>query len=122
MILGIGNDILEIERVREAIAEHGDRFLNRLFTPKERAYCSQHADAAPFYAGRFSVKEAIVKALGSGFGEQAAFLDMEIINNELGKPEVFFSEQLKKRFDNPHVLISISHCRSYVATVAIWHR
>lgn len=121
MILGIGNDIVEIERIREALAEHGDRFLHRIFTPKEQAYCLHHADTAPSFAGRFSAKESIVKALGCGFGEQAAFLDMEILNNAQGKPEVFFSEKLKKRFNNPQVLISISHCKAYVATVAIWH-
>jgi holo-[acyl-carrier protein] synthase len=121
MILGLGNDIVEIERIKEAIAEHGDRFLNRCFTPKEQAYCASHADTTPYYAGRFSAKEAIVKALGSGFGEHATFLDIEIVNNAQGKPEVFFSDKLKKHFGNPQVVVSISHCRNYVTAVAIWH-
>ena len=120
MILGLGNDILEIERVRDAISTHGERFLNRLFTPQEQAYCSGHSDAAPHYAARFSAKESVVKALGSGFGEQAAFLDIEIVNNPQGKPEVLLSERLKKKFNNPQILLSISHCRAYVSTVAIW--
>ena len=119
MVLGIGNDILEIERVREAIAEQGDRFIQKLFTPKEQAYCSKYNDPLPHYAARFSAKEAIVKALGTGFGEKASFHDIEIINNAQGKPEVFFSPALNKVFDNPQVLLSISHCKSYVATVAI---
>ncbi len=120
MILGLGNDILEIERVREAISTHGDRFLNRLFTPKEQAYCSEHADTAPHYTARFSAKESVVKALGSGFGEQAAFLDIEIVNNPQGKPEVLLSNKLKAQFNNPQILLSISHCKAYVSTVAIW--
>lgn len=119
MILGVGNDILEIERVREAIESQGDRFIQKLFTLKEQAYCKKHSDPVPHYAARFSAKEAIVKALGSGFGEMAAFHDIEILNNDQGKPEVFFSEALKDRFDNPEVLLSISHCKDYVATVAI---
>ena len=119
MILGIGNDILEIERVREAIDAQGDRFIEKLFTKREQAYCKKHSDSMPHYAARFSAKEAIVKALGTGFGEMAAFHDIEIINNDLGKPEVFFSDALNGRFNNPVVLLSISHCKSYVSTVAI---
>ncbi len=119
MILGIGNDILEIERVHEAITTQGDRFIEKLFTKREQAYCSKYKDPVPHYAARFSAKEAIVKALGTGFGEMAAFHDIEIINDELGKPEVFFSDALNSRFENPEVLLSISHCKSYVSTVAI---
>ena len=119
-MIGLGNDIVEIERIKEAIAEHGERFLNRCFTPKEQAYCASHADPAPYFAGRFSAKEAIVKALGSGFGEQVAFLDIEILNNAQGKPEVTFSEKAKNHFGDPKVVLSISHCRSYVTAVAIW--
>ena len=119
MILGIGNDILEIERVHEAITTQGDRFIEKLFTKREQAYCSKYKDPVPHYAARFSAKEAIVKALGTGFGEMAAFHDIEIINDELGKPEVFFSDALNSRFENPEVFLSISHYKSYVSTVAI---
>jgi holo-[acyl-carrier protein] synthase len=119
MILGLGNDILEIERVREAIDSQGDRFIQKLFTKKEQAYCSKHQDAVPHYAARFSAKESIAKAFGSGFGEKASWLDIEILNDEHGKPEVFFSEKFNKTFNHPQVLLSMSHCKSYVATVAI---
>lgn len=119
MILGIGNDIVEIERVREAIETQGDRFIEKLFTKREQAYCKKFSDPMPHYAARFSAKEAIVKALGTGFGEMAAFHDIEIINDDKGKPEVFFSDALNNHFKNPEVLISISHCKSYVATVAV---
>ncbi len=119
MVLGIGNDILEIERVREAIEEQGDRFIQKLFTKREQAYCIKYSDPLPHYAARFSAKEAIVKALGTGFGEKASFHDIEIINNSHGKPEVFFSDTLNKIFNHPQVLLSISHCKNYVATVAL---
>lgn len=119
MILGIGNDILEIERVREAIDSQGDRFIQKLFSPREQAYCKKFNDPVPHFAARFSAKESIVKALGTGFGSMAAFHEIEIINNDQGKPEVFFAETLKSRFDDPQVLLSISHCKSYVSTVAI---
>ena len=119
MILGLGNDILEIERIREAIETQGDRFIQKLFSKREQAYCKKHADPMPHYAARFSAKEAIVKALGTGFGGQASFHDIEIINDDLGKPEVFFSDALNDKFNHPQVLLSISHCKLYVATVAI---
>jgi holo-[acyl-carrier protein] synthase len=119
MVLGIGNDILEIQRIREAVQEQGDRFIQKLFTQKEQAYCSKYNDPMPHYAARFSAKEAIVKALGTGFGAQASFLDIEIINDTQGKPEVFFSDTFNKRFNHPQMLLSISHCNDYVATVAL---
>lgn len=119
MILGLGNDILEIDRIREAIESQGERFLKRIFTQKEQSYCSQFSDPIPHYAARFSAKEAVVKALGSGFGKQAAFLDIEIINNSQGKPEVILSEKVSQHFDHPKVLLTISHCKTLVSTVAI---
>jgi holo-[acyl-carrier protein] synthase len=119
MILGIGNDIIEIERVREAIESQGDRFIDKLFSKREQTYCKKFKDPFPHYAARFSAKESIVKALGTGFGEIAAFHDIEIINDDHGKPEVFFSATLKSKFNDPEVLLSISHCKNYVATVAV---
>lgn len=118
-MIGLGNDILEIQRIREAIEVHGDKFIQRLFTPREQEYCSKYNDSAPHYAARFSAKESIVKALGSGIGEDASWLDIEIINDPQGKPEVFFSDKIKSRFKNPEVLIAISHSNHHVSTVAI---
>lgn len=119
-ILGIGNDIIEIERIRKAIEAHGNHFLARLFSPQEQTYCLKYQDPVPHFAGRFAAKEAIVKAFGSGFGESASWLDIEILNDELGKPEVLFSGAILKNFENPKVLISISHCELYATAVAIW--
>lgn len=119
-ILGIGNDIVEIERIRKTIDAHGDRLLNRLFTVKEQDYCLKHKDPMPYFAGRFSAKEAIVKAIGVGFGKDVSWKDMEILNNEQGKPYVLFSENLKMQLDDSSILISISHCQLYATAVAIW--
>jgi holo-[acyl-carrier protein] synthase len=119
-ILGIGNDIIEIERIRSSYDRYGYQFLSRLFSTKEQDYCLKFKDPVPHLAARFSGKESIVKALGTGFGKNASWLDMEIINDEQGKPCVFFSEEIKQRLQNPQVLLSISHCKLYVTTTAIW--
>lgn len=119
-IKGIGNDIIEIERVAGSIERHGQHFLDRLFTAKEQVYCKKYKDPAPNFAGRFSAKEAIVKALGTGFGAQVQWHEIEILNDNLGKPLVKFSDSLKERFCNPTILISISHCKEYATAVALW--
>ena len=120
VILGLGNDIIEIERIRGSIDNHGYRLISRLFTVKEQDYCLKHKDPIPHFAGRFSAKEAVVKALGTGFGEHASWLDIEIINDKAGKPHVNFSVKLQERLKNTSMQISISHCQLYVTAVAIW--
>ena len=118
-ISGIGTDIIEIRRIMEAIERHGERFLMRLFTEKERAYCQRYANALPHYAGRFAAKEAIVKALGTGFQFEMTWLDLEILNNTLGKPEVTLSARLRKTFPLANFFLSISHCNEYATATAI---
>lgn len=120
LIRGLGNDIVEIERIRKAVEAHGDRFVSRLFTLKEQEYCYAHKDPIPRFAGRFSSKEAIVKAFGTGMGEKVSWLDLEILNDAHGKPEVILSPKLKELFDNPTILLSLSHCTLYATAVAIW--
>ncbi len=94
--------------------------LTRLYTEKEQNYCLKHKDPVPHLAGRFCVKEAVVKALGTGFGEHASWQDIEILNDAHGKPEVFFSDWLRKKLVSSKVLVSISHTDTHVTAVAIW--
>ncbi|MBI5274296.1 MAG: holo-ACP synthase [Chlamydiales bacterium] len=110
-IVGIGTDIIEIERIHASIKEHGDKFLSRLFTPKEIAYCRQHKNPEKHFAGRFAAKESIAKAIGSGFGKHLSWKDIEILPNEEGQPIA--------RLSNYHIMLSISHCNSYAVAVAI---
>src|SRR5690348_15828985 len=119
-ILGVGNDVVEIESIGKSMDTHGLRLLTRLFTTKEQDYCLKYKDPVPHFAGRFSAKEAVVKALGTGFGEHVSWLDIEIINDALGKPHVFCSPQLQEKCQHTYMLISISHCELYVTAVAIW--
>lgn len=119
MVQGIGNDIIEISRVRASIARHGSHFLNKIFSQQEQAYCQKHRDAAPYFAGRFAAKEAIVKALGTGFRQGITWLDIDIQHDELGKPIVVLSQEIKSLLGDVKVMVSISHCREYAAAVAI---
>ena len=119
-ILGLGTDIIEIDRIRQSIEAHKERFLAKLFTLSEQEYCLKHQEAAVHFAGRFAAKEAIAKALGTGFGEHLSWQDIEILNGEHGRPDVVFSEQAKARFGHPRILVSISHCHHYATATAIW--
>ncbi len=120
-IKGLGNDIIEVERIRKSIKRHGHHFLNRLFTQSEQGYCHKYKNSAQHFAGRFAAKEAVAKALGLGFGRSLSWQDIEVLANEQGKPIVHFSKKIKERFHNPTVLVSISHSESYAVAVAIWN-
>jgi holo-[acyl-carrier protein] synthase len=88
MIIGTGVDILEVARIRQAMARHGERFVQRFLRPEEWEYCQSHRDPAPFVAARFAAKEAISKAFGTGIGAHLGWLDMEIRRRESGQPYV----------------------------------
>lgn len=122
MICGLGTDILEISRMRSSIERHGLHFLNRLFSQKEQDYCYKYQDPTPHFAGRFAAKEAVAKAFGTGFGAQLSWHDIEIINDQLGKPVVILSATIQKKYNNPKIHISISHCTTYAMATAIWEK
>ncbi len=111
-ILGLGTDIIEIERIKESLTKFGASFYTKLFTQREIDYCLSHKDPTPYFAGRFAAKEAIAKALGCGFGKDLSWHDIEIVNNDLGKPEVFMK-------NDSFIILSISHCRTYATATAI---
>jgi holo-[acyl-carrier protein] synthase len=86
MILGIGTDLCDIRRIERTIARHGDRFLNRIFTPVERRLAGKRVNPAATYAKRFAAKEACAKALGTGFREGVFFRDLGVVNLPSGRP------------------------------------
>ncbi|MGL6023214.1 MAG: holo-ACP synthase [Cetobacterium sp.] len=112
--LGIGNDIVEIDRIEKAISKNG--FKKRVFTEKEIDMIEKKGGKIESYAGRFSAKEAISKALGTGV-RGFNLVDIEILNNRLGKPEVTLLGNLKDK--KLKIEISISHCKTYATAVAI---
>lgn len=120
-VRGIGNDLVEISRIRASVERHGNHFLDRLFTRQEQDYCCRYRDPAPHFAGRFAAKEAIVKALGTGFGAHAQWHDIEILNDDQGKPIAHLSERLQKYLGiSATVLVSISHDAHYATAVALF--
>jgi len=86
MILGIGTDLVDIRRIEQVIARHGDRFINRIYTEVERARAERKASRIDTYAKRFAAKEACAKALGTGFRQGVFFRDMGVVNLPSGKP------------------------------------
>ena len=86
MILGLGSDLVDIRRIEKTIARHGDRFIQRIFTPTEQARAERRAARIDTYAKRFAAKEACAKALGTGFRRGVFFRDMGVVNLPSGRP------------------------------------
>jgi holo-[acyl-carrier protein] synthase len=86
MIIGIGSDLCDARRIAKTIERHGDRFLNRIFTPAERAKAERRANRVETYAKRFAAKEACAKALGTGFRRGVFWRDMGVVNMPSGRP------------------------------------
>lgn len=121
-VFGIGIDVVEVARIAAAIQRHGEPFLARLFTPAEREYCeARHIPALP-YAARFAAKEAVAKALGTGIGEHAGWLDLEIVHGPANAPKLVL-RGAAKAFALAHgitdIQISLTHAHHYAAANAI---
>ncbi|WP_395022417.1 holo-ACP synthase [Dongia sp.] len=86
MIIGIGNDIIDIRRIEKTIERFGDKFIQRIFTPVEQAKSDRRANRAASYAKRYAAKEACSKALGTGFRAGIFWKDMGVVNLPSGKP------------------------------------
>lgn len=99
MILGLGNDLIDIRRIEQAIARHGDRFLLRIFTDIERAKSDRRAQRAASYAKRFAAKEACAKALGTGLNHGVYWRDMGVVNLPGGKPTMALTGGALKRLE-----------------------
>lgn len=118
-IIGVGTDIIQVERVRGVLLRHPETFRERHFTPLEQAYCDEHRDPSERYASRFAAKEAVAKALGTGFGKDLEFLDIAIGNDPKGKPYVELSERAVAKHGNVTIHLSMSHCKEYATAFAV---
>ena len=112
MIVGLGVDISEVDRIQAAIARHGRRFLERVFTPAEIAYCKRHRDSAERFAGRFAAKEAAMKALGTGWSRGVRWVDIEVTRLPSGQPTLSLhgiAGEIGARLGMHRASLSITH-------------
>ena len=123
MVLGVGIDIIEIERIKDSVEKYGDRFLNKIYTPNEIKYCVNKFNKYQHLAARFAAKEAVYKAVASGWKEGISWRDIEVFNDPTGIPEIKPFGKLKTFLSNDKQLkISMSHSDNYVTCVAIIYK
>lgn len=121
-ILGIGTDIVECLRIAQMIERHGELFITRVYTPHEIQYCQHRKAATQHFAGRWAAKEAVLKAVGTGWRRGISWRDVEIRNLPSGRPTVALRGGVREVMEElgiGQVLISISHCRSHATAYAI---
>lgn len=122
MIIGLGTDIVEIDRIGKMVERHGENFLNRIYTKDEVKYCQRRKESNQHLAGRWAVKEAVMKVLGTGFIRGIHWQDIEVQSQQSGKPVLLLHGGAADRAQQigiAQVLISISHCKAYATATAI---
>ena len=113
-IFGIGTDIINIKRMEKSIKKNGDNFINKVFSKNEILYCKKKKNPFPFYAKRFAAKEALSKALGTGIRKGIKFKNIEITNDNFGKPSIelkgttatFLKKKIKTKKYSIHLSLS----------------
>ena len=121
-VVGIGTDIVECLRIAQMIERHGELFLSRVFTPREIEYCSARKAATQHYAGRFAAKEAVLKAMGTGWARGISWQDIEVRSHSNGKPSIALgggAREVCEKVGIRELLISISHCRTHATAFAL---
>jgi holo-[acyl-carrier protein] synthase len=112
MILGSGIDLVEVERIQHSVERYGARFLDRIFTAAEQAYCLRKRTAAESLAARFAAKEAAAKALGTGISRGVNWLEIEVVREPGGRPGVAFhgnAARIASRMGVAHAALSLTH-------------
>jgi holo-[acyl-carrier protein] synthase len=115
VVLGVGTDIVEVGRIRAAVERHGERFLRRVYTADELAYCRRQRDPHPFFAARFAAKEAASKAFGTGIAEGFGWKTFSVAHNENGAPLAVLDDAgrgLLAARGASGMLVSLSHTAS----------
>ena len=118
----MGLDLVEVERLGAVIGRQGERFLRRVFTEGEREYCSSKSEPAVFYAARFAAKEAVAKAFGTGIGAAIGWLDIEVVRNVAGAPEMRLSgkgAELAASRGVDRIFLSLTHTAGMAAASVV---
>lgn len=121
-VVGLGLDLLSIERMEETIRRRGERFLERVFTPAERAYCERRTRSAQSFAGRFAVKEAVMKVLDTGWTRGVRWRDIEVLREPGRPPRAWLhgeSARIAERLGIARILVTITHEAGLAAAVAV---
>jgi holo-[acyl-carrier protein] synthase len=112
MIVGMGIDVAEVKRIQAVMESQKERFLRRVYTPEEIAYCEQFKNKFERYAGRFAAKEAAMKALGTGWSRGVRWVDVEVVRKRGGRPTISLKGEAKKIADAlgvKNIALSITH-------------
>jgi holo-[acyl-carrier protein] synthase len=121
-VLGIGTDITEVLRIAQMIERHGELFVDRVYTPAEIEYCRARKMATQHFAGRWAAKEAVLKALGTGWRRGISWRDIEITNGTGGRPQATLkggTQEMADKMGIRCILVSISHCRGHATAFAV---
>jgi holo-[acyl-carrier protein] synthase len=121
-IHGIGTDLVEVARIERIIGKWGDRFLKRVFSEGEIIYCGKKAFPPQHYAGRFAVKEALLKCIGRGLFSGLSLKDIEVVNTKEGKPELSVHGKVHEIIDTLDIIkshVTISHTNNFATAVVI---
>jgi len=122
MIRGIGTDIVEVERIEQECHRLGGDFLQRIFTPAEIDYCESKRRKFESYAARFAAKEAFLKALGTGGRDGISWLDIEVVRDKRGRPDLMLhgrAGELARERGVAGVFLSLSHSRKLATAVTV---
>lgn len=123
MIVGLGVDIAEVERIKGAIERHGKTFLQRVYTSQEIAYCEGFRNKFERYAGRFAAKEAAMKALGTGWRHGVRWVDLEVVREKSGRPTMALAgeaRKIAKRLGVKRIALSITHTEAQALAQVIF--
>lgn len=122
MILGMGTDLAEVDRIEQSVKRYGNRFLQRVYSDFERSYSMRKKNYAERLAGRFAAKEAGMKAIGTGWRRGVTWKDFEVVNEPSGKPTLKLSgaaAQIAERMGVKRVTLSITHTAAIAMAVVI---
>jgi len=123
VIVGLGLDIAEIDRIEAAITRHGAPFLERVFTPGEVAYCERYRNKFERYAARFAAKEAAMKALGTGWRRGVRWRDIEVTREPSGKPTLRLegiAKQVAEALGVKNISLTITHSGNWALAEVIF--
>jgi holo-[acyl-carrier protein] synthase len=119
MILGIGMDMVDIARIKASLERFGESFVSKLFTEHEIAYCGAKALPAQHFAARFAAKEAFSKAIATGWAGTFQWKDVEVVNDESGKPSFRLYGATAAQFGTRSIFLSLTHTETSAAAFVV---